>query len=57
MYHGVSNNKIQYPGKWKYAIDTTEDWEMSIHQNSDIHDKLNSEIFRLCFYCCYQHVL
>lgn len=49
MYHGVSNNKIQYPGKWKYAIDTREDREMSGHQNSGIHDKLNSEFFGLCF--------
>ena len=53
MHHAVSNNKIQYPGKWKYAIDTMEDWEMSVHQNSDIRDKLNSEFFRLCFYSYY----
>jgi hypothetical protein len=43
MYHGVSNNKIQYRGKWKYAIDTKEDREMSVHQNSGICDKLYSE--------------
>ena len=49
MYCGVSNHKIQYPGKWKYAIDTTEDWEMSVHQNPDIRDKLNSEFFNCVF--------